>query len=104
MRIEIALASTTIKVTAQAKNLSEQFYEGIDWSSDPKMKAGFNNWPDIEKLKYVLSKKNDSIKVKVGNGQFREAVELNSKLKGDCSIEYTTSPRRGYTLMTFLVS
>lgn len=45
------------------------------------------------------------VKMKIGTGQFRAAVELNSMLRRrDCTYAYNLGARRGYRLATFTVN
>ena len=41
------------------------------------------------------------VSLKIGSGQFRDAVELNQILRGCCSVAFKLEPRRGYMLATF---
>jgi hypothetical protein len=41
------------------------------------------------------------VKMRIGNGQFREAVELNQIMRAPKSIEFKIEPRKGYKLATF---
>jgi hypothetical protein len=44
------------------------------------------------------------ITMKIGSGQFRDAVELNSMLRNPCRFEFKLEPRRGYKLITFEIT
>ena len=39
--------------------------------------------------------------MKIGMGQFRDAVELNAMRRLPCSISFKLEPRKGYKLATF---
>ena len=84
-----------MKITATLHDLSDNFYAKLA-SMAPR-----------EKYDYLRRLKNDlphCIKIKIGNGQFRDAVDLNSMMRGPCTYTYKLEPRRGYKLATFEVS
>jgi len=97
-----------IKVTVILKNFTDLFYTGrpsID-DDDTGIK-GFNNRTDADKFAWCaksakLPEYSDNVSIRIGTGQFRDAVELNSMLKRDYSMEYKLENRRGYKLATFL--
>ena len=83
-----------MKVTATLHTLSDNFYSELI-GMEPR-----------EVHDYINRLKNDlphCIKMKVGNGQFRDAVELNQLKRGPCApcVTYKLEPRRGYKLATF---
>jgi hypothetical protein len=81
-----------MKVTATLHDLSDNFYADLI-GMEPR-----------EIYDYLRRLKNDlphCIKMKTGNGQFRDAVELNQIVRGPCAYAYKLEPRRGYKLATF---
>jgi len=91
-----------IKVTFTVSDVSEAFFSGFGESI-----KGIDKMTDRERFDYLmkLSKTGAlNVKSRVASGQFRDAVELNSMLKGECKFSYTREPRRGYQLLTFFVS
>jgi hypothetical protein len=81
-----------MKVTATLHNLTDNFYSELI-GMEPR-----------EVHDYINRLKNDlphCIKMKVGNGQFRDAVELNAMRRDPCAISFKLEPRRGYKLATF---
>jgi hypothetical protein len=83
-----------MKITATLHDFSDGFYAELA-SMAPR-----------EIYDYLRKLKNDSycVKIKIGNGQFRDAVELNSMMRDPCTYTYKLEPRRGYKLVTFEVS
>lgn len=89
-----------MKVTFILKNLSNEFYNGFGDSI-----VGLNNISDKEKFDKLSRMANgdlrDNVKMKSGNGSFRDRVELNSIIKKPYTCQYEISPRKGYNLVTF---
>jgi hypothetical protein len=84
-----------MKITATLHDLTDNFYAELA-SMAPR-----------EIFSYLNKLKNDlphCVKIKIGNGQFRDAVELNSMTRGPCAYAYKLEPRKGYKLATFEVS
>lgn len=88
-----------MKVTFILKNLTDEFFEGTPSGSI----VGLMSMSDAEKLKKLLTHQTDSIKLKIGNGSFRDRVEFNQILRAPRSLSFRLEPRRGYRLATFLV-
>lgn len=90
-----------MKITAILKDFTEQFYAGTDSGSIPSFDAMANadKWATIKRLA-----QEKRVTLKIGTGQFRDAVELNSMMKNPCNIEFKLEPRRGYKLATFEVT
>ena len=91
-----------MKVTFICKNLTEIFYNGNGGSIQ-----GINNLCDLDRLeklfKYSGLQEYD-ISSKIGNGSFRDKVDLNSlKRKGWKVKSYKLENRKGYKLITFEV-
>lgn len=64
---------------------------------------GLLNMTDADKFTH-LNKQLERFPMKVGNGSFRDRVELNSMIKGPHTITFKLEPRRGYKLATFAFS
>lgn len=91
-----------MKVTVIIKNVSEQFFTGID-----DYFAGLNNLDNKEKFNYLLNKsveKTLNVTAKIGNGSFRDKVELNQLLRKCPRFDYKLENRKGYKLATFEVT
>lgn len=91
-----------MKVTFICKNLTEVFYNGNGGSIQ-----GINNLCDLDRLeklfKYSGLQEYD-ISSKIGDGSFRDKVDLNSlKRKGWKVKSYKLENRKGYKLITFEV-
>jgi len=83
-----------MRVTLIIKNVSEAFFEGIPGST-----KGLNNMRDAEKFAYLSKNARDfGMTMKIGSGQFRDAVDLNALLRGPHAITYALLPRRGYQI------
>lgn len=90
-----------MKVTFILKDLAAAFYEGGSYS------LGLNNLNDFEKFLYLkdrAARKELNISIKIGNGSFRDRVELNQKLRESININYKLEPRVGYKLATFEIN
>jgi hypothetical protein len=87
-----------MKTTFTLSNLTDEFYNGFGESI-----TGLLNMPDNDKFAYLSKSRAtfSNIKMKVGNGQFRDQVELNALLKQPHSVTFKLEPRRGYKLATF---
>lgn len=86
-----------MKATAILKDLSEVYFNGNGGSI-----VGLLNVPDADKLAYLQRSAQDlQITFKVGNGSFRDKVELNQILREPHSTSFKLEPRRGYKLATF---
>lgn len=60
---------------------------------------------NVDKFLYCKKLSNEKrVTMKIGLGQFRDEVELNSMLKSDCKFEFKIEPRKGYKLVTFEVT
>lgn len=90
-----------MKVTVILKDFTEQFYSGTESGSI----VGLLNLSDADKfskLKAMSAEKR--VTMKIGNGQFRDAVELNALLRVPCNFVFRLEPRKGYKLATFQVN
>jgi len=86
-----------MKTTFILKDLSEQFYEGMGESI-----VGLLNMSDSDKFAYLnKARVNLKITMKIGSGQFRDSVDLNSLLKQPNNVTFKLEPRKGYKLATF---
>ena len=87
-----------MKVTVILKDFTEQFYAGTECGSI----VGFLNISDADKFEKLRKMAGEQrVTMKIGTGQFRDAVELNSMRRGPIDITFKLEPRRGYKLATF---
>ena len=87
-----------MKVTVILKDFTEQFYTGTDSGSI----VGLLNMDDaakFESCRLLAAEKRATMKI--GTGQFRDAVELHAMRRDPCAISFKLEPRRGYKLATF---
>lgn len=84
-----------IKATVIIKDVSEVFFNGMGESI-----IGLMNMSDADKFTH-LNKQQDRFPMKIGNGSFRDRVDLNSMIKHTHTIAFKIEPRRGYKLATF---
>jgi hypothetical protein len=82
-----------MKATFIIKDMDEPFYQKIQ-SLPPLEQFNYLNKHAFADLKHA-------VKMKIGNGSFRDRVDLNSMLKVPCDIDYKIEPRKGYKLATF---
>ena len=87
-----------IKVTVIIKDVTDAFFEGMGDSI-----IGLLNMTDADKFTH-LNKQLERFPMKIGNGSFRDKVDLNSMIKGSHTITFKLEPRRGYKLATFTFS
>ncbi len=81
-----------MKATVTLHNLTDSFYTELSLLTPAGQFAKLN------KLRLDLP---HCIKVKIGLGQFRDAVDLNSLIKRPHAVTSKIEPRRGYKLATF---
>ena len=84
-----------MKITATLHNLTDSFY--AEFAALPAA----DQFAKLNKLRHDLP---HCIKLKIGTGQFRDAVDLNSLLKQSHTFTAKLEPRKGYKLATFEVS
>lgn len=85
-----------MKVTVILKDFTEQFFTGFGEI------VGFLNRPDSEKFELCRKLHNEKrVSMKIGTGQFRDAVELNQIRRNKHEVAFKLEPRRGYKLATF---
>mgnify|MGYP003560684088 CR=1 FL=1 len=90
-----------MKVTVILKDFTEQFYNGFGESI-----PGLLNMADPEKFeKLRLMNAEKRVTMKIGNGSFRDQVDLNCIRKSP-KAQYTfkIEPRKGYKLATFEIT
>ena len=91
-----------MKVTFICKNLSDVFYYGNGWSV-----RGINNLTDVDRLEKLFKCSGlpeYQVTSKIGDGSFRDKVDLNTlKRKGWSVDSYKLENRKGYKLLTFEV-
>ena len=88
-----------MKTTFILSNLTDKFYSGFGESI-----VGLLNMSDAEKFAYLNKMRAglpSAIKMKIGNGSFRDAVDLNSIVKRAHNVTFKLEPRKGYKLATF---
>lgn len=84
-----------MKVTFIIQNLTESAFDRLaDKSSQAKF-TQLNTWAQGD-LRHC-------VKMKIGNGSFRDKVELNQLLRREAKVEYKLEPRKGYKLATFII-
>ena len=84
-----------MKITATLHNLTDGFYAEFTSLTPAEQFARLN------KLRHDLP---HCIKIKIGSGQFRDAVDFNSMLKRPHTFTAKLEPRKGYKLATFEVT
>ena len=86
-----------MKVTFILKGKTDEFFNGFGDSI-----KGLLNMNDSEKFSYLNRNRNEyGFSMKIGAGDFRDAVELNQLLRQPVSMEFRLEPRKGYRLATF---
>ena len=103
-----------MKATAILRDFAESFFTGIIRYSDGSVSSvkgvGFDLMDSREKWEYCLKESvaygsgKPRIPVKIGDGSFRDRVELNQILQGPHKVECSIAPRRGYLLATFEIN
>lgn len=91
-----------MKVTFILRDLSDDFFQGRGDSL-----PGLINMPDPDKFSHLsaLAHRHPSIwPMKIGNGSFRDRVELNQILRRSPSVSFTLSPRKGYQVAFFEIA
>lgn len=84
-----------MKVTAILKDKADCFYAELDARAPVD---AFNYLNSNARGFYAMP----GLSMKVGSGQFRDAVELNSmRRKESCCVTMKRESRRGYQLVTF---
>ena len=90
-----------MKITVILKDFSEQFYTGTEGGSI----VGLFNMADADKFELCRRLANDKrATMKIGTGQFCDAVELNALRRNPCTFTFKIEPRKGYKLATFEVT
>jgi len=84
-----------MKITAILYNLTDAFCAEL---AELEPRAAYDR---LNKLRHDLP---HCIKLKIGNGSFRDAVDLNSLMKREHTFTVKIEPRRGYKLATFTVT
>ena len=100
-----------MKATAILRDFAESFFTGIIKYSDGTISSskgvGFDLLSDREKWEHCLKESvaygsgKPRIPVKIGDGLFRDRVDLNQLLRAPHEVTCTLAPRRGYILATF---
>ena len=86
-----------MKITATIKDKSDCFYEKLDAMS---ARESFDYLTKNAYGTYAIH----GLSLKIGNGSFRDKVDLNSLIRSPVTMTYKREPRRGYYLVTFEVS
>lgn len=91
-----------LTVTFILRDLADEFFTGR-----PGSLRGLDNMTDAERFnelkRHAQGDMRHCVSMKIGAGQFRDAVELNRLLRGPCAFTFSIAPRRGYRLATFTV-
>lgn len=91
-----------MKITVIVRDLSDAF-----WSGNGDLIPSFLAQSAIDRLERLKKLSVDlprNVQIKVGNGSFRDRVEINMELKKPGANQRMTSkiePRMGYRLVTF---
>jgi hypothetical protein len=86
-----------MKVTYTLKDLTEFWYAKIKEMSTQELFTYLAKQANGGDLRHL-------IKQKVGNGSFRDKVELNQLVRAGHEMSFKLEPRKGYKLATFEVS
>jgi hypothetical protein len=90
----------SMRVTVIIKYVTDAFFDGI-----PGSFKGLNQMSAAEKFAHLSKNARDfGMTMKIGTGQFRDAVDLNALLRGPHTITYALLPRRGYRIAEFIVT
>jgi len=91
-----------MKVTFIVKGMTDIFWQGNNGSIQ-----GLDNMTDLERLEKLFKCSGlpeYQITSKIGNGSFRDKVDLNAlKRSGWAVQEYKKENRKGYKLITFII-
>ena len=87
-----------MKATVILKDFTEQFYTGTEGGSIVGL-LNMDNAAKFELCRRLAGEKRATMKI--GTGQFRDAVELNAMRRSPCTITFKLEPRKGYKLATF---
>jgi hypothetical protein len=82
-----------MKITFILRDLSDCFYDDIKQLSEIDVFKKLNSYCFGDLKMYVSQK--------IGNGSFRDKVELNQIMRNVKTITYKIEPRKGYKLATF---
>lgn len=83
-----------MKITFILKDKTDAFYDHLNKQLSPKDQFHFLN--EVARQGRAT--------IKIGNGSFRDRVDLNGMLRGDCLFDFKLEPRRGYKLATFEIT
>ena len=89
-----------MKITFILKDFTDVFYNGHGDSIVGLL--NMDNAAKFETCRRLAGEKR--VTMKIGTGQFRDAVELNAMRRLPCAIDFKIEPRRGYKLATFELS
>jgi hypothetical protein len=90
-----------MKVTVILKDFTEQFYNGFGESIPGLLNMA--NPEKFEKLRLMSAEKR--VTMRIGNGSFRDQVDLNSIRKSQHpQYSFKIEPRKGYKLATFEIT
>ena len=87
-----------MKITVILKDFTEQFYHGTECGSIVGL-LNMDAPEQFETCRRLAGEKR--VTMKIGTGQFRDAVELNGMRRKPCRITMKLEPRKGYKLATF---
>lgn len=84
-----------MRVTFIIKDVTDAFFKGIEGSF-----IGVDQRTDADKFDY-LNRNRSRFAMKIGTGQFRDAVELNQIKREAHAITFALLPRKGYRIAEF---
>ena len=91
-----------MKVTFVIKGMTDVFWRGNNGSIQ-----GLDNMTDLERLEKLFKCSGlpeYQITSKIGNGSFRDKVDLNALKRNGWTVqEYKKENRKGYKLVTFII-
>ena len=91
-----------MKVTFIIKGMTDVFWQGNNGSIQ-----GLDNMTDLERLEKLFKCSGQpeyQITSKIGNGSFRDKVDLNALKRNGLTVqEYKKENRKGYKLVTFII-
>ena len=89
-----------MKCTAIIPNdVADSFLNGTPYMEGVLHRSTADAWAFLERT--ATEYPAHGIKVKIGNGSFRDRVELNQKIRNQVSPTMDTGKRKGYYLITF---
>jgi hypothetical protein len=91
-----------MKITAIFRDLSDQFWNGFG-ESIPSF-LNLSPCAQFERAQVLAHEMPRNVSIKIGNGSFRERVDLNQAMRDSSRKDRMTAkiePRKGYKLVTW---